>query len=244
MTTNDKPVIEVYFFDAGGGHRSAMTALTEVIAQQYPNWIIKPVNVQKVCEKVDPVYLLTRTSSEDFYNNALKKGWTYASRASLRTLQQGIKYNGLPIESALMERWAKEGTPDLAVSLIPNFNFVLYNGLQRMKCDAPYVTIMTDFADSPPNFWQFDQDQYMICGTEKVFRQAHLSGFYRPERIFLTSGMILKPSFYKAASNEVVPITLESLGLSPDKKNRDHHVWRQWFNRFHRYHGLFGQRRA
>ncbi|WP_204279487.1 hypothetical protein, partial [Enterobacter asburiae] len=60
----------------------------------------------------------------------------------------------------------------------------------------PYVTVMTDMVDCPPNFWMEDQDQVMICGTPKALAQAKASGFYRPGKVFEVSGMMLKKSFY------------------------------------------------
>ena len=36
----------------------------------------------------------------------------------------------------------------------------------------------------------------MICGTDRAVEQARDAG-YRPERIFQSSGMILKPIFYR-----------------------------------------------
>ncbi len=39
---------------------------------------------------------------------------------------------------------------DLVVSLIPNFNRALHDGLALVR---PFVTVLTDMADHPPNFW-------------------------------------------------------------------------------------------
>jgi 1,2-diacylglycerol 3-beta-galactosyltransferase len=76
------------------------------------------------------------------------------------------------------------------------------------------VTILTDLADYPPHFWIEQQDQYFICGTDKAVEQA-LSLGHSIERVFRTSGMILRPKFYD-------PITIDrgeerdQLGLDPD----------------------------
>jgi UDP-N-acetylglucosamine:LPS N-acetylglucosamine transferase len=202
--------VELFYFDAGGGHRAAMTALSAVLSNVHPTWRIEPVNLQQLMLPVDPLFRTARIKSENVYNTALKRGWTRSSRPLLRALQTGISLNAPLMERELVKHW-RGGLPDMVVSLIPNFNGVMFRALQSLDATIPYVTIMTDIADTPPAFWQEDQDQYLICGSDKAFRQAHLTGFYCRERLFQTSGMILAPSFYDPAPEP--PLTRDMLGL-------------------------------
>jgi UDP-N-acetylglucosamine:LPS N-acetylglucosamine transferase len=211
---NSRRVIELFYFDAGGGHRSAMTALEEILKKECPDWTVEPVNLQKLLEPVDPMYLASGMSSEQVYNNALRKGWTRGSTTFLRGLQQGIRIHSPLMERQLLKLWSSR-RPSIVVSLIPNFNAVMFRALRRLHPDTPFVTIMTDLADSPPHFWQEPQDQYIVCGSSKAALQAHLTGWYRPERIIKTSGMILKPSFYARPSSR--SLTRQSIGLDPEK---------------------------
>ena len=206
--------IELFYFDAGGGHRSAMTAVREILESECPDWTVKPVNLQKLLEPVDPMYLASGMSSEQFYNSAIQKGWTRGSTTFLRGLQRGIRLHAPIMERQLLKHWSCQ-QPSLVVSLIPNFNAVMFRALRRAHPHVPYVTIMTDLADSPPHFWQEPQDQYIVCGSSKAALQAHLTGWYRPERIIETSGMILKSSFYSPSPG--LTLTRESLGLDPRK---------------------------
>jgi 1,2-diacylglycerol 3-beta-galactosyltransferase len=187
--------IDLVFFDAGGGHRNAMRALAEVLGKTRPQWHVEPVNLQQLLLSVDPVFLTTRIKSENIYNAALARGWTRSSRPFLRALQRAIRLQAPVMERKLIEHWRKS-RPDMVVSLVPNFNGVMFQALRAIDPKVPYVTIMTDLADTPPHFWQEPQDQHLICGSAKAFLQAHLTGWYRPERILKTSGMILSPSFY------------------------------------------------
>jgi 1,2-diacylglycerol 3-beta-galactosyltransferase len=181
------PKIELVYFDAGGGHRNAMRALTEVLCRTKPHWRIEPVNLQQLLLSVDPVFLTTRIKSENVYNAALARGWTRSSRPFLRGLQKAIRLNAPLMERKLIKHW-RESRPDMVVSLIPNFNGMMLRALSTVTTETPYVTIMTDIADTPPHFWQEPQDQYVICGSSKAALQAHLTGWYRPERILKTSG--------------------------------------------------------
>jgi hypothetical protein len=205
--------LEMVFFDAGGGHRSAATALTAVMAERYPEWRIDLVNLQEVLEPVDLFHKVTGHQSQTFYNGILKRGWTYGSLTMLRGLQRGISLYSDHIEAVLEDRW-KATRPDLLVSLIPNFNGVMYRSFRRAHPTVPYVTVMTDLADCPPHFWQEKQDQFLVCGTDMAVRQAGEMG-YPPDKIFQASGMILKPVFYRTPAGDR-RVEREKLGLDPD----------------------------
>src|SRR5262249_34937314 len=164
----------------------------------------------------DLVRKLTGFQSQDVYNSLLKRGWTFRL-FWLHRSQQVIRLCASPMESLLQEHW-QDSCPDLVVSLIPNFNGVMFRALQRVHPQVPYVTVMTDLADYPPHFWQEKQDQFIICGSEMAVRQAQATG-YRPERIFRASGMILKPHFYQASQrcgHRDHRLARSDLGLHPD----------------------------
>jgi len=208
--------LQFIFFDAGGGHRSVATALREIIGDLYPSWQVELVNLQQLLRRVDPFLRITkrRVSSEDVYNGMLRRGWTYGSLPLLRAMQAGIRLNAPQIETVLEQHW-RRGVPDLVVSVIPNFNGVLFRSLRAVSASVPYVTIMTDIADRPPYFWQEKQDQFMICGSERAAEQARAM-HYRPERIRQVSGMVLKPRFYLQDHNDR-RTGRERLGLKPGR---------------------------
>ena len=204
-------VVELFFFDAGGGHRSAANALRESMAVTHPDWTVRLVNLQDLLEKIDPVSRISRFQSQDLYNGILKRGWTFGSVAMLRGMQIAIRLLTPLCEERLRDRWRTQ-RPDMVVSVIPNFNGILRRALAAVHPAVPYVTIMTDMADYPSHFWQEEQDQYLVCGTDKAMAQARALG-YGEDRLFRTSGMILNPKFYRTAPQD--GMTLESLGLDP-----------------------------
>ena len=225
-----QPILEIYYFDAGGGHRSAMNALRDVLAESHPEWVVRPVNLQKLLEPIDPVYRITqrilqgRASKKSFkpiqlqdvYNSALKRGATYGMGALLPVMHVLIKSYSRQLKKILQQNWqnVENEKPDIVLSVIPNFNGVLFSALKGVLPDVPYITIMTDMVDYPPHFWMEDQDQIMICGTEKAYAQAKATGFYKPENIVKVSGMILKKSFYNQP--EEASLSHRDIGLFPD----------------------------
>jgi 1,2-diacylglycerol 3-beta-galactosyltransferase len=230
--------VELFYFDAGGGHRNAMNVLSRRIAVQHPDWTVVPVDLQKLLEPIDPVHWLTlkltgslrrwlvpiapklklqAMQAQDIYNTALKRGATRGMGAILPILQGFVRRYSPAIEALLVARWRQPETmrPDLVVSVIPNFNAVLFGALSSFDPLIPYATVITDLVDCPPHFWMEDQDQSMICGTPIAYAQAQASGFYRPERIFAVSGMLLRESFYAAPDSDA--LSRADLGLDPDR---------------------------
>jgi len=208
--------LDFIYIDAGGGHRSAVLALSEVIASRYPSWQINPINLfQDVLRPIDPIHRLTRIRrSEDIYNSILKSGRTYGFTTMLRVMHKMIRWHAPAIENMLRHYWQKKPQPDLVVSLTPHFNGAMFRSLQAAYPHVPFVTVMTDLADTPPHFWQETQDQFIICGSDKAFAQAQTMG-YDAGKIFKVSGMILKPNFYEDYSGLDRLREREKLGLDP-----------------------------
>jgi 1,2-diacylglycerol 3-beta-galactosyltransferase len=187
--------IDLVYFDAGGGHRAAARALLAVIEAQKRPWDVRLVNLQELLDPIDLFRELTGVRLQDIYNLLLKKGWTLGSESLCRLMQLLIRaYHHKEVE-LLVEHW-EASRPDLAVSLIPNFNRALLESLRRVLPDTPFVTVLTDFVDYPPHFWIERQEQYFICGTERAVEQAKEMG-HTEDRIFRTSGMIIHPRFYE-----------------------------------------------
>ena len=207
------PNIELIYFEAGGGHRAAMTALASELRRSHAHWTVTATNLQELLLPVDPIFQATRIKSQDVYNGALARGWTRTSRPYLRAMQTAIRLHARVMEKELERHW-QSSQPDMVVSLIPNFNGIMHRSLNSVAPGKPYVTVMTDIADTPPRFWQERLDQHIICGSDKAYVQARMTGWYRPECVHKVSGMILSPAFYEPAG--IPEITRRSLGLRDD----------------------------
>ncbi|MEP6962671.1 MAG: glycosyltransferase [Acidobacteriota bacterium] len=202
------------YFDAGGGHRSAATALKTVVEQQQRLWNVRLLNLQEVLDSLDVFRKVTGIRLEDIYNLMLAKGWTLGSAQGLMFMHAVIRLNHRPMFRLLEQHW-KHTRPDIVVSLIPNFNRVVFESLRAALPAVPYVTILTDFADYPPHFWIEQQPQRFICGTDKAVQQARALG-HPADRIYKTSGMILRPNFYQPVTVDR-EVELRRLGLDPAK---------------------------
>jgi hypothetical protein len=201
--------LDFVFFEAGGGHKAAANALKSVIELQQRDWQVRLVNLQEILDPLDIFRRYTGIRMEDVYNVLLKKGWTLGTPQLTVAMHGLIRFYHRGQVRLLKQFWS-EGQRDLVVSLVPNFNRALRQSLP----ETPLVTILTDLADYPPHFWMEQHEQYVICGTAKAVEQA-MELNHAPQRVFRTSGMILRPKFYE-------PVTADRaeerrrLGLDPN----------------------------
>ena len=205
--------LELVFFDAGGGHRSAANALSEVARRENRPWDMRLMNLQELLDEMDIFRKLTGVRLQDIYNNMLRRGWTLGSPTLMKGMHGIIRLTHSQQVRLLKDYW-KDRQPDMLISFIPNFNRSLFEAAGDIMPSVPMVTILTDMADYPPHFWIERQKQYLICGTEHARDQALGMG-HSPDCVFLTSGMILNPRFYETEKVDRKQEQI-ALGLDPD----------------------------
>ncbi len=205
--------IEFGFFDAGGGHRAAATALEMSIRAQQRPWEVQLTNLQELLDSIDILRKYFGIRIQDAYNLMLRNGWTLGSPQLLKVLQLAIRtYHG-PTVRMLEEHW-EETKPGMVVSFVPHFNRAMNESYGRVFPGRPFVTILTDIANYPPQFWIEKEPQYFICGSDRAMAQARAMG-HADDKIFRASGMILHPRFYDAPVSDPMEMR-EKLGLQRD----------------------------
>ncbi|HEX5739514.1 MAG TPA: glycosyltransferase [Hydrogenophaga sp.] len=207
--------VDLVYFNAGGGHRASALALQSVLQTQGWPWQVRLVNLFEVLDPKDKFRKLTGNAPEDWYNQRLARGWTIGMAQELKLLQGLIRLSHPMLVRQLQQHWLHT-EPDLVVSLVPNFNKAMFESLASALPGVPYVTVLTDLADVPPNFWmERQQPQHFVCGTPRALEQARAMG-HDASRLHATSGMIIRPAFYE-------PLALDRaseqrrLGLDPSR---------------------------
>ncbi len=205
--------LTIVFHDGGGGHRSAAGALKTVLEQQYHPWNVTLLNLQELLEPIDFVHRATGLRIQDGYNLILKKGWTRLTPPLLTLFQRTIQLHHSRIVRILRNYWAQYPA-ELVLSVIPHFNRCLAQSIHQETPNAAFVTLLTDLADYPPNFWMVPESEFIICGSQLAREQALAMG-HAERRVYETSGMILKPSFYRKPEINQAAERLKR-GLRPD----------------------------
>src|SRR5215472_6414699 len=124
--TEHGPLIDVVFFDAGGGHRTTAVALETVLARERPNWRVRMVNLRDVLDPIDIFRRITRVRAENFYNSLLKYDMTVGIGAMLPILHMLVRRTHRQQVHTLARFW-RQSQSDLVVSLIPHFNRAIFD---------------------------------------------------------------------------------------------------------------------
>lgn len=207
--------IDLVYFDAGGGHRAAACALRASLAVQRPHWRVRLVHLFEVLDPQQRFRQVTGMAPEQYYNARLARGWTLGLAQELKVLQGMIRLAQGRLVKTLSDHWLRT-EPDLVVSLVPNFNGVLHRSLAATLPGVPFVTVLTDLADFPPNFWiETEQVQDLICGSPHATQQALAAG-HAADRVHTVSGMLLRPDFYNLPVIDR-PAARQRWGLHPDR---------------------------
>ncbi len=187
--------IALVYFNAGGGHRAAAEALQQALQQVHPGWQVERLNLVDLVDRNGLFRRITGMAPEDLYNKRLASGFTLGMAQELKLLQSLIRLSHASLVQRLARHW-RGMQADMVVSLIPNFNRALHDSLAQSRPAAPFVTVMTDMADHPPNFWaEPGLQQHLVCGTGHAAAQALLAGVHG-RHVHRVSGMILRPGFY------------------------------------------------
>ncbi|MDM0012329.1 glycosyltransferase [Variovorax sp. J22P168] len=189
-------IVDLVYFDAGGGHRASALALEAAIRRAGLPWTVRRVNLRSVLDPKDSFRRFTGMDPEDVYNKRLARGWTLGLAQELKLLQGMIRWGHAKLLRPLQQHWLAT-EPDMVVSLIPNFNRALCESLASTLPGVPYVTVLTDLADHPPNFWiERGMDQHLVCGSPRAVAQARAAG-HADDRIHASSGMLMRAEFHE-----------------------------------------------
>ncbi len=203
--------VDLIYFNAGGGHRSTVKAVEQVLLQHSVQPRLVDIYETGLLKVMDVFF----RQGVDIYNFMLRKGWTVIDPLYLLLSQLNIRRHHAAGVRFLENYW-RENQPDLVVSTVPLLNRMIGESLQKALPGTPFVTLLIDFADCPAHYhyWIEPQQQFLLCPTALAIEQALRRG-YAKERIFRISGVVIHPRFYE-------PITVcrrverQRLGLDPD----------------------------
>ena len=101
--------LDLIFFDAGGGHRAAATALKAILEKDYPQIEPRLMHLRDVLDSVDVFRKVLHIDLQEIYNLVLRKGWTLGSETGLRFMQSIIRFYTNSEAKLLEDWWRKTG---------------------------------------------------------------------------------------------------------------------------------------
>ena len=204
--------IDIVYFDAGSGHRSAAKGLERALAAARPDWSVRMVNVIDVFASNRQFHLIVRTGIA-YFNWMLKREKICDLKGLINLsllLHDLLSFSGLR-EISLF--WA-EDPPDAVVSVTPMYNPALYRSVRLVNPHAVCITIPVDFEEVRSRYWFTPKmEQYYLIPTERLEEQARKAGVPH-SFIHRISGMPIDPQFYEFSGTDTAK-EVSVLGLDP-----------------------------
>lgn len=212
--------INIVTGNSGGGHIATYNAICSIIEQQQLPWQTSVTDVDALAQRLAEgkktldIYRLFGTSGDQVLNQIMQSGWTWIHHLTMPFNKLLIKLNHDAGVRIFEEHWRKQ-QPDIVVSVVPLFNKMIWESLQRVKPGTPLLTILTDFADFPSAYWiESETGSYIVCGTQRAVEQAH-SLRVKEDLIIKNSGLVINPRFYEPIVSDRAQ-ERQRLGLDPD----------------------------
>jgi hypothetical protein len=128
--------IDVVYFDAASGHRSAAVAVVRALRERLPDHEARAVNLVDLLRPHWPLRLITRSTI--FYINDMIAHERVRDLGKLMRACIALCTRLSPRDRARIGRLWPDGAPAAVVSVTPMYNDVLSRGLQRVRPSAPY----------------------------------------------------------------------------------------------------------
>ncbi len=193
--------VQLIYFDAHDGHRAAAQAIQALVALEKRPWLVTLVSLSHVLQrglafkdKQDADYL-------DDEPQQPRRHWASSMKRELMALQASFRLAHPSLFTSLQQHWAAT-KPDLVVSLIPSFSRALQESLVRCLPGVPFMTVMTDLAESPPRpSTKVSQRHAIVCVSTDMRDQALTAGHTSGD-LTVVQGAILRPEFYEAPAGD------------------------------------------
>ena len=204
--------VDIVYFDAGSGHRSAARGLERVLAAASPGWRVRTVNAADVFAPNKQFHGIVRAGI-NYFNWLLKREKIYDLKGLINL---SLMFHDLLSPRGIREisRFWDEGAPDAVVSLTPMYNPALYRAARLANPRAVCVTIPVDFEEVKPRYWFTPKvEQDYLLATDRLEEQARAAGI-SASRLHRIPGMVIDPEFYQDPRIDVAR-ERERLGLDP-----------------------------
>ena len=204
--------VDIVFFDAGSGHRSAAKALERALLSARPDWRVRMVNVVDVFAPNKQFHRIVCAGINHF-NRYLKLEKVFDLKGLINL---SLMFHDLlsPRGIRQISNFWKDDPPDALVSVTPMYNPAIYRSARLINPVVQCVTIPVDFEEVKARYWFTPKiNQHYLVATNRLERQARVAGI--PESLInAISGMPIDTEFYESPGINVND-ELARLGLDP-----------------------------
>lgn len=208
--------IDIVYFDAGSGHRSAAKGLERALAAARPDWRVRMVNVVDVFAPNRQFHCIVKAGI-GYFNWLLKREKIFDLKGLINLSLMFHDFLS-PLGIRQISGFWAEDPPDAVVSVTPMYNPALYRSVRSINPRAVCITIPVDFEEVRSRYWFTPKvEQHYLVATDRLEEQSRKARI--PDSfIHRIPGMPIDPEFYEFSQPEYMDVAheLERLGLDPE----------------------------
>ena len=211
--------VDIVFFEAGSGHRSAAFGLMRALQALRPGWRVRSVDAVDVFSAPARFSWFLRASIDRF-NDELRRERVFDLRGKVNLTLLALDMLSAKGLQDIARFW-RDDPPDAVVSVTPMYNPALYQAARLASPAVRCVTIPVDFEEFKRRYWFTPRTPaHYLVGTERLEAQALARGVPR-RQVERIGGMIIDPAFYDEAAlpqEAAQRAGRERLGLDPARQ--------------------------
>ncbi len=210
--------VDILYFEASSGHKSAAEALRYGLEEQYPDWSIRTIDLRDVLRCQTRLLDFIYTNGVNFFNWCMKREKYFFFSTCIRLWIIFARMNTTWASLRFLLRWTadfwRDAPPDAVISVTPMKHTIVYEAARLLNPAVKCITIPVDYREMTPGYWfQPAVPQHYLVGCSRLRREALESGVPASDVTEL-SGMIIDPRFYDTEPIDRDEL-LSSMGLDP-----------------------------
>lgn len=210
--------IDIIYFEASSGHKSAAEALRQGLQDERPEWEIRCVDLGLILKHQTKLLGWIHSCGIHFFNACMKRERYVFFSTCIRLW---IAFARLITQFRCFRfllKWTSgfwgDCVPDAVISVTPMKHTIVYEAARCINPAVQCITIPVDYSEMVSGYWfQPKIRQHYLLGCEGLKAEAVASGVPADE-ITELSGMVIDPRFYSDVSLDRDQF-LTDLGLDP-----------------------------
>lgn len=210
--------IDIIYFEASSGHKSAAEAVRHGLQDRSPEWDVRCIDLGDVLKHQTKLLDWIYTCGIHFFNGCMKRERYFFFSTCIK---MWIAFARLITRFRCFRfllRWTSQfwsdGPPDAVISVTPMKHTIVYEAARCVNPNVLCITIPVDYSEMTAGYW-FEPKirQHYLLGWQGLKTEAIASGVCADE-ITELSGMIIDPRFYADTALDRDQFLIE-LGLDP-----------------------------
>lgn len=211
--------VDIVYFEASSGHKSAAEALRVGLQEKSPDWNVRCVDLGEILKHQTKLLDWIYTGGIQFFNACMKRERYFCFSISIKLWIVFAKLITRFRCFRFLLKWTSQFwadcPADVVISVTPMKHSIVYEAARCVNPQVHCITIPVDYSEMASGYWfQPRISQQYLLGCDGLKAEAVASKVLADE-VSELSGMVIDPRFYSDTFPDRDQF-LVGLGLNPE----------------------------